>query len=357
MAVSCSQQILIQEELIKNLREIAEANVNTKNTLFQKYALWHKKTWEIILSLLNIRDELKKHSFGSNCANLTGASATILGSIASIVGIALTPVTAGISLALTIGGIATATTGGVVSAGSTITNYVLSKNLCEKVNEIFNTHINFTEEVERAANEYSQLLTQFQKLLEELDEEYSQILKLLLDDCIQHVNMSTLKSLDDWCPTLSKLEEMEPNKEIMLKVPLIIQLVKYVMDDNNMVNIIKATPLKNVLQAGSLASITETAISADRIVKSISETGRLFMLALKEAGLAVRIGLGVLNAVFVIWGLYDLVTTSINIHRGSETEQIKEIGRVVRNLKKYRKESKSKAVELFGHELVNTMEN
>ncbi|XP_023239293.1 uncharacterized protein LOC111637918 [Centruroides sculpturatus] len=347
----------IQEGLIKNLREVAETNVNTKNTLFQKYALWHKKTWEIILSLLNIRDELRKHSFGSNCANLTGASATILGSIASIVGITLTPITAGTSLALTAGGIATATTGGIVSAGSTITNYVLSKKLYEKVEEIFNTHYSFTEEVERAANEYGQLLTQFQKQLEELDEEHSQILKCLLDDCIQHVNMSTQKSLDDWCPTLSKLEEMAPNKEIMLKVPLIIQLVKYVKDDNNMVNIIKATPLKNVLKVGSLASITETAISADRIVKPISEAGRLFTFALKEAGKAVKVGLNVLNAVFVIWGLVDLVTTSINIHRGSETDQIKEIGEVVRNLKKYRKESKSKAVEIFGHEIVETIEN
>ncbi|XP_023239284.1 uncharacterized protein LOC111637911 [Centruroides sculpturatus] len=356
MAVSCSQQIHIQEELFKNLIEIAETIVNTKNTLFQKYALWHKKTWEISLSLLNIRKELKKHSFGSNCANLTGASATILGSIASIVGIALMPITAGTSLALTIGGIATATTGGIVSAGSTITNYILSKKLYEKVNEIFNTHINFTEEIERAANEYSQLLTQFQKLLKELDEEHYQILKLLLNDCIENVDTSTQKSLDNWCPTLSKLEEMAPNKQIMLKVQLIIQLVKYVKDDNNMVNIIKTTPIKDVLQTGSLLNITKTAISADQIVKSISEAGRLFTLSLKEARLVVRIGLSVLNAVFVIWGLVDLVTTSINIHRGSETEQIKEIGKVVTNLKKYRKETKSKAVELFGHELVASLD-
>ncbi|XP_067132810.1 apolipoprotein L4-like [Centruroides vittatus] len=355
MAVSL-ENVHVEEELFKNLIEIAERIVNTKNTLFQKYTLWHKKTGEIIFSLLSIRDELRKHSFRSNCANLTGASATILGSIASIAGIVLMPITAGTSLALTIGGIATATTGGAVSAGSTVANYVLSKNLYEKVNEIFNTHISFTKEVESTASEYSQLFTRFQNLLEELDEEHYQILKFLLDDYILNVNTSTQKSLDDWCPTLSKLEEMAPNKEIMLKVPLIIQLVKYVMNDNNMVNIIKATPSRNVLQAGPLANIAKTAVSADRIVKSISETGRLFMLGLKEAGLAVRIGLSVLNAVFVIWGLVDLVTTSIDIHRGSETEQIKEIGKVVKDLKKYRKETKSKAVEIFGHELVTSLD-
>ena len=83
---------------------------------------------QTIKHLKSIIDELNKHHLNVNIAKVVGSSVGILGGIASIVGIALVPVTLGGSLVLTIGRSTAAALGGTVTTGASALKILLSKS-------------------------------------------------------------------------------------------------------------------------------------------------------------------------------------------------------------------------------------
>ncbi len=72
--------------------------------------------------LKNLKSRVKTYHKGYQIASTVFDGTSIVGSVATIAGVLLTPVTAGVSLALTAGGLGATVGGGVASATSCFVN-------------------------------------------------------------------------------------------------------------------------------------------------------------------------------------------------------------------------------------------
>lgn len=177
-------------------------------------------------------------------------------------------------------------------------------------------------------------------------------------------------------PTVSKMEEMKQNGNILAKNLILIkyfrELIELIRKDPNMkrlIELIRKDPnMKRLLYkflpdtvrelinplsvlTGAATSVTSKIESGIVAGKGIAETSKNFQFVVKEMGKTVRIGIGVLNAVFLVWGMVDLVTTSIQVHRRTESDQSKEIGEIAINLQNYRQEMRAIVREKFEWDL------
>jgi len=89
-----------------------------------------------VLELLSLADDADNFHKRTLKASMGGGVASVAGSITTITGLILAPVTLGASLIVTAVGIAVATAGGVVSASANITDTVHSKTDRKKVEKM-----------------------------------------------------------------------------------------------------------------------------------------------------------------------------------------------------------------------------
>ncbi|XP_036446440.1 apolipoprotein L3-like [Colossoma macropomum] len=90
--------------------------------------------------------QLDRMKMGSNISTVAGSSVGIAGGVLSIVGLALAPVTAGVSLALTLTGVGLGVTSGVNGLVTGITEMAVNKHHGKNANNIFQK---FMEDVEK----------------------------------------------------------------------------------------------------------------------------------------------------------------------------------------------------------------
>ena len=79
--------------------------------------------------------QLDRMKFGSKISNVAGSSVGAIGGVLTIIGLALAPVTAGVSLGLTVSGVGLAATSGVNSAVTTATEIAVNKAQQKKGSE------------------------------------------------------------------------------------------------------------------------------------------------------------------------------------------------------------------------------
>ncbi|XP_076838949.1 uncharacterized protein LOC143484202 [Brachyhypopomus gauderio] len=90
--------------------------------------------------------QLDKMKLGSSISTVAGSSVGIAGGVLSIVGLALAPVTAGVSLALTLTGVGLGVTSGVNSLVTGVTEIAVNRHHGQNANDIF---IRFMKDVEK----------------------------------------------------------------------------------------------------------------------------------------------------------------------------------------------------------------
>ncbi|XP_075056623.1 apolipoprotein L3-like isoform X2 [Mixophyes fleayi] len=91
---------------------------------------------DCLKDLLCIADDIDKYHKGATIASVTGSTFGIAGGITTIVGLALAPVTLGVSLIVSGVGIGVAVAGGVTGAAASIADTVNIKNKCNTVQKI-----------------------------------------------------------------------------------------------------------------------------------------------------------------------------------------------------------------------------
>ncbi|KAL2101375.1 hypothetical protein ACEWY4_003136 [Coilia grayii] len=106
----------------------------------------HKRMLQFLSDLEESARELDKMKFGANISSVAGSSFGVIGGVVSIVGLALAPVTAGASLALTLAGVGLGVTSGVNSLVTGVTEIVVSKKHGKKAQ---NTFQSFMENVQK----------------------------------------------------------------------------------------------------------------------------------------------------------------------------------------------------------------
>ncbi|KAF4092576.1 hypothetical protein AMELA_G00022500 [Ameiurus melas] len=106
----------------------------------------HSRMLEFLDDLEKAAVELDKMKKGSNISTVAGSSVGIAGGVLSIVGLALAPVTAGASLALTLTGVGLGVTSGVNGIVTGITEMAVNSHHGKNANNIF---IRFMEDVQK----------------------------------------------------------------------------------------------------------------------------------------------------------------------------------------------------------------
>ncbi|XP_053529735.1 apolipoprotein L1 isoform X3 [Ictalurus punctatus] len=106
----------------------------------------YSRMLEFLSDLEKAAVELDKMKKGSNISTVAGSSVGIAGGVLSIVGLALAPVTAGASLALTLTGVGLGVTSGVNGIVTGITEIAVNSHQGKKANDIF---LRFMEDVQK----------------------------------------------------------------------------------------------------------------------------------------------------------------------------------------------------------------
>ncbi|KAG7335393.1 hypothetical protein KOW79_001989 [Hemibagrus wyckioides] len=106
----------------------------------------HSRMLQFLSDLDEAADQLDKMKLGSNISTVAGSSVGIAGGVLSIVGLALAPVTAGASLALTLTGVGLGVTSGVNGIVTSITEMAVNSHHGKNANSIF---ISFMEDVQK----------------------------------------------------------------------------------------------------------------------------------------------------------------------------------------------------------------
>ncbi|KAI3376244.1 hypothetical protein L3Q82_016753, partial [Scortum barcoo] len=92
--------------------------------------------WQSIITLHTIADDISQFHHKAKIAGITGGTTTAVGGVTAIAGLALAPVTLGISLVITAVGVGVATAGGITSASAAISDNVNNINDRKKVETV-----------------------------------------------------------------------------------------------------------------------------------------------------------------------------------------------------------------------------
>ncbi|XP_027033086.2 uncharacterized protein LOC113662440 [Tachysurus fulvidraco] len=106
----------------------------------------HSRMLQFLCDFDEAAVQLNKMKLGSNISTVAGSSVGIAGGVLSIVGLALAPVTAGVSLALTLTGVGLGVISGANSIVTGITEMAVNKHHGKNANSIF---IRFIEDVQK----------------------------------------------------------------------------------------------------------------------------------------------------------------------------------------------------------------
>ncbi|XP_066498900.1 apolipoprotein L6-like [Hoplias malabaricus] len=135
------------------------------------YRRCHSKMFQFLSDLEEPAVELDKMKKGSRISTVAGSSVGIAGGVLSIVGIALAPVTAGVSLALTLTGVGLGVTSGVNSLVTGITEIAVNRHHRNKAKNIFQNFMEHVQNVqdclEQGSNQYLELSVNYSNIFPE----------------------------------------------------------------------------------------------------------------------------------------------------------------------------------------------
>ncbi|XP_078808005.1 uncharacterized protein LOC101161888 isoform X3 [Oryzias latipes] len=223
-------------------------------------------------------DRMKK---GAKISSVAGSSVGAVGGVLSIVGLALMPFTAGISLALTMTGIGMGVTSGVNSIVTTATELGVNRTHQKKASEVFQS---FMEDVTK------------------------------LQDCLEEVSNREISK-----PEPSSIELAVGVGKVAFKAGGVCKSIDGIVDLASTAKLLKSEEL---VSSASKAVAQEAAAlrSVSRVASDIPDIGQAAVKSSLGMSKSARAGLIAANALFLGLDVFFICIDSISLAKGSETE-------------------------------------
>ncbi|KAM9745274.1 uncharacterized protein ACNS7B_009687 [Menidia menidia] len=224
------------------------------------------------------RDRMNK---GSKISSVAGSSVGAVGGVLSIVGLALIPVTAGVSLALTMTGVGLGVTSGVNSLVTTATEMGVNHTQQKKANKVFQS---FMKDVAR------------------------------IQDCLGEVSRQTVAKMET------------DGVKVAVGVSKILRNAGAVGKGiDSLVDVVSAAKLlgaeEAIAGAGKVLAQEGKALrNVPRVASEIPDVGQAVAKGPLALGKGARAGFIALNALFLGMDIFFICKDSISLARGSETE-------------------------------------
>ncbi|KAM8900212.1 uncharacterized protein AB9W97_010258 isoform 3-T3 [Spinachia spinachia] len=130
---SDDEEKVLQEDESKSFTILADKvhrGLRVFNKVFTERA---EVLWQFVITLHTIADNINEFHQKAKIASITGGTTTAVGGVAAIAGLALAPLTFGVSLVVTAVGVGMATAGGIASASAAISDNVNNMHDRKKV--------------------------------------------------------------------------------------------------------------------------------------------------------------------------------------------------------------------------------
>ncbi|XP_045892926.1 uncharacterized protein LOC123961498 [Micropterus dolomieu] len=233
-----------------------------------------------MLQFLNELEEnavqLDRMNKGAKISSVAGSSVGAVGGVLSIVGLALIPVTAGVSLGLLIGGTALGITSGVNSLVTTATEIGINRKHQKKASEVFQS---FMKDV--------------------------QILQDCLDDVIKRET--------------DKIDEAIPVGKVLCKAGAIRNGIDALVDAASAAKMLRSEEL--IVSAGKVVAQEGKAFrNVPRVASEVPDIGQVAVKGPLALSKSARAGFIAVNALFLGMDIFFICKDSIGLAKGSETE-------------------------------------
>lgn len=225
--------------------------------------------------------QLDRMNKGAKISSVAGSSVGAVGGVLSIVGLALIPFTAGVSLALTMTGVGLGITSGVNSAVTTATEVGVNATQRKKASEVFK---NFMEDVQS------------------------------LQSCLEEVTRQTIAKLD-----ALDINIVVGVGKIAKNAGAIGKGIDALVDSASAVKMLQTEEL--LTSAGKVVAQEGQALrNAPRVASDIPDIGQAAAKGTLALSKSARAGLIAVNALFLGMDIFFICKDSMSLAKGSETE-------------------------------------
>ncbi|XP_071323600.1 uncharacterized protein apol isoform X1 [Trachinotus anak] len=236
----------------------------------------HPRMLQFLNELEETAVQLDRMNKGAKISSVAGSSVGAVGGVLSIIGLALIPVTAGVSLALTMTGVGLGITSGVNSAVTTATEIGVNVTQQKKANEVFKL---FMEDVQS------------------------------LQDCLDEVTKREISEIDVAVGV----------GKVLCKAGVVGKNIDALVDAASVAKLLKSEELiggvgKVVAQEGKALR------NVPRAAADIPDIGQAAVKGPLALSKSARAGLIAANALFLGMDIFFICKDSISLAKGSETE-------------------------------------
>ncbi|XP_074552787.1 uncharacterized protein LOC141809595 [Halichoeres trimaculatus] len=225
--------------------------------------------------------QLDSMNKGAKISSVVGSSVGAVGGVLSIIGLALIPVTAGVSLGLTMAGVGLSVTSGVNSAVTTATEVGVNRTHQKKASEIF------------------------QRFMEDVQ---------VLQDHLEEVSSQTVTKIET-----SQLDVAVGVGRVVTKGGGLVRSIDSLVDAASAVKLLKSEQL--AASAGKAVAQEGKALrNVPRVAADIPDIGQAAVKGPLALSKSARAGLIGLNAFFLGMDVFFICKDSISLSKGSETE-------------------------------------